>query len=134
MLAVLSVAALVKVGNGTAPPGYLHISASWFNPFKIVAVARSSAGIILLLFIYWGWDTAVAVNEETKDRNKTPGRAAIISTVILLILYALVITSIAGLRGHRLHGHRPRQHATTGRRAVGAGNAIFGSTGIGPPS
>ncbi len=33
-----------------------------------------------MVFIYWGWDTAVSVNEETKDPAKTPGRAAIIST------------------------------------------------------
>ena len=31
------------------------------------------SGIILMLFIYWGWDTAVSVNEETKDKATTPG-------------------------------------------------------------
>ena len=41
--------------------------------------------MVLFVFIYWGWDTAVSVNEETKDRNRTPGRAAIISTLILLV-------------------------------------------------
>ena len=30
---------------------------------------------LIAVFIYWGWDTAVAVNEETKDPEKTPGRA-----------------------------------------------------------
>src|SRR6202021_1644002 len=33
MLLVLSVVALVKVGNGTAPVGHLTPSWSWFNPF-----------------------------------------------------------------------------------------------------
>ena len=33
MLLILSIVALVKVGNGTAPPGHLTPSASWFNPF-----------------------------------------------------------------------------------------------------
>ena len=28
-----------------------------------------------MLFIYWGWDTAVTVNEETTDSRRTPGRA-----------------------------------------------------------
>ena len=40
-----------------------------------------------MLFIYWGWDTAVSVNEETADPHKTPGRAAVISTVLLLATY-----------------------------------------------
>src|SRR5262249_33076192 len=35
MLVVLSVTALVKVGNGTAPPGHLTPSISWLNPFHI---------------------------------------------------------------------------------------------------
>ena len=62
-----------------------------------------------MVFIYWGWDTAVAVNEETKDKTKTPGRAAILSTFILLVTYVLVILSDAVLRRHRDQGHRPWQ-------------------------
>src|SRR5215467_8362393 len=82
MLLVLSITALVKVGNGTAPPGHLTPSGSWLNPFHISSFSAFASGIILMVFIYWGWDTAVAVNEETKDKNKTPGRAAILSTFI----------------------------------------------------
>jgi amino acid transporter len=92
MLIVLSVVALVKVGQGH--PGSIHPALSWFNPFQVKSFSTFTEGIILMVFIYWGWDTAVAVNEETKDRNKTPGRAAILSTLILLVTYALVITSI----------------------------------------
>src|SRR5262249_20785680 len=35
MLVVLSITALIKVGNGTAPPGHLTPNWSWFNPFHI---------------------------------------------------------------------------------------------------
>ena len=28
-------------------------------------------GFTLMLFIYWGWDTAVSVNEETKDATRS---------------------------------------------------------------
>jgi hypothetical protein len=37
--------------------------------------AGSTQGILLAVFIYWGWDTAVSVNEETEDATQTPGRA-----------------------------------------------------------
>jgi len=77
MLLVLSVVALVKVGQGHA--GSIHPAWSWFNPFNVKSFSTFTEGIILMVFIYWGWDTGVAVNEETKDRTKTPGRAAIIS-------------------------------------------------------
>ena len=52
-----------------------------------------------MLFIYWGWDTAVSVNEETADKARTPGRAAIISTVMLLVSYALVIFAVQAFAG-----------------------------------
>src|SRR6516225_10205326 len=99
MLFVLSIVALVKVGNGTAPPGHLTPSISWLNPFHITSFSAFASGIILMVFIYWGWDTAVAVNEETKDKTRTPGRAAILSTVILLVTYALVIFSMQSFAG-----------------------------------
>src|SRR5512135_1178547 len=47
MLGVLSVTALVKVGTGSAPPGHLTPSLSWFNPFHIASFSALSSGIIL---------------------------------------------------------------------------------------
>ena len=73
MLLVLSIVALVKVGNGTAPVGHLTPSLSWFNPFHNFTFSGFMVGFTLMLFIYWGWDTAVSVNEETKDSQTTPG-------------------------------------------------------------
>jgi len=105
MLLVLSVTALIKAGNGSAPPGHLTPSISWFNPFHISSFSAFASGIILMVFIYWGWDTALSVNEETKDRNKTPGRAAILSTLILLVTYGLVVTSMQAFAGVKTHGN-----------------------------
>ena len=42
MLAVLSVTALVKVGNGSAPPGHLTPSIDWLTHFTSLSLARSS--------------------------------------------------------------------------------------------
>src|SRR5207342_3876322 len=44
-------------------------------------------------FIYWGWDSLVSVNEETEDKERTPGIAAVVSTILLLGIY--VVVSIA---------------------------------------
>ncbi|MBV9092933.1 MAG: APC family permease [Streptosporangiaceae bacterium] len=131
MLAVLAITALVKVGNGTAPAGFLHPSWSWFNPFK-APLHSFVSGLVLFLFIYWGWDTAVAVNEETKDRNRTPGLAAIISTVLLLVLYALVTTSVQAYAGIGSKGIGLGNSSNQGDVLSVLGGSIFGSTGIGP--
>ena len=54
---------------------------------------------LIAVFIYWGWDTAVSINEETSDPEKTPGRAAIISTVLLLVTYATVSVATVAFAG-----------------------------------
>ena len=46
--------------------------------------------MLTAVFIYWGWDTAVAVNEETEDAERTPGIAAVVSTLLLLGIYIVV--------------------------------------------
>jgi amino acid transporter len=98
MLLVLSVVALVRVGDGHHPAVSLHPTLTWLNPFGLPFGAFAS-GLILMVFIYWGWDTALSVNEETKDPAKTPGRAAILSTLILLVTYGVVFAaqSFAGI-------------------------------------
>jgi amino acid transporter len=131
MLLVLAVTALVKVGTGHAPPGHLSPSISWLNPFHITSFSAFASGVILMVFIYWGWDTAVAVNEETKEKNRTPGRAAILSTIILLVTYSVTVFGV-------------QAYAGTGTKGIGLGNphnfgdvfsplgsAIFGSSGWG---
>jgi amino acid transporter len=55
--------------------------------------------MLTAIFIYWGWDTAVSVNEETKNPDKTPGRAAIISTILLLATYAIVTVAAVAFAG-----------------------------------
>jgi amino acid transporter len=131
MLLVLSVTALVKVGTGNAPAGHLTPSASWLNPFSVPNFSAFVSGVILMVFIYWGWDTAVAVNEETKDKNKTPGRAAIISTVILLVTYAIVIFSMESYAGIKSTGNGLGNLANAGDVLSIQGSSVFGTSGFG---
>ena len=131
MLLVFSVVALVRVGTGHHPPVSITPAWSWLNPFHIASFQAFVGGLVLMLFIYWGWDTAVAVNEETEDKSRTPGRAAIISTVLLLITYVLVIFAAQSFAG-------------IGTKGIGLGNpdnasdvlnvlssAVFGNSGFG---
>ena len=79
-----------------------------------------------------GWDTGVAVNEETKDRSRTPGLAAMLSTVILLVTYALVVTSIQAFAGTGATGTGLGNLAHASDVLSVQGSAIFGSSGFGP--
>ena len=98
VLIVMSVIALTRVYSGTAGDQAVQPELSWFSPFGLTA-SEIAAGVILCIFIYWGWDSCLAVTEETKDADKTPGRAALLSTVILLLTYLLVAVAIQAFAG-----------------------------------
>ena len=130
MLLVFSVTALVRVGTGNHPAGSITPAWSWFNPLQ-GGFTGFVTGIILMLFIYWGWDTAVAINEETKDPAKTPGRAAILSTVILLVTYVIVILSAQSFAGVGTTGIGLGNADNTGDVISVLGSAVFGGSGFG---
>ncbi len=97
ILILFAIVALAKVYFGS-PTGAIHPQFSWINPFDIRSFGALADGLILAVFIYWGWDSTVTVNEETEDSTKTPGRAALWGTVILLLIY--VVDSIAAQAFH----------------------------------
>jgi amino acid transporter len=130
MLAVLSVTALVRVGTGHHPATSVTVSGSWFNPFDS-SFSPFIVGLVLFLFIYWGWDTAVSINEETADRRRTPGRSAMISTVLLLVIYLLVTTSVQSFAGIGTTGIGLGNPNNTGDVLSILGGAVFGSSGLG---
>jgi amino acid transporter len=130
MLLVMSVTALVRVSGSPRPPGSLHPSFTWLSPSHLPFSAFVS-GIILMLFIYWGWDTALSVNEETANKSRTPGRAGIISTVLLLVTYVIVIISVQAFAGIGSKGVGLTNPADQFDVLSVTGGAIFGTSGIG---
>ncbi|HET7485373.1 MAG TPA: APC family permease [Solirubrobacterales bacterium] len=97
-LALFAVVALVKVYAGSAPTGSVDPSLSWLNPFSL-SPSEISAGMLLAVFIYWGWDTTATVNEETEDPSEAPGRATVVSTLILLGIYLVVAVAAQAYAG-----------------------------------
>ena len=130
MLMVLSVTALVRVFGSHPPPGSLHPSLSWLSPSNLSLPAFVS-GIILMLFIYWGWDTALSVNEETADKSRTPGQAGIIATILLLVTYLIVITSVQAFDGIGSTGVGLTNPAHQFDVLSATGGAIFGTSALG---
>jgi amino acid transporter len=99
---------LIKVWSGDGPATAFEPNLSWFNPFNIdagnlnpfTAESGDLVGAMLLgIFIYWGWESAVNLNEETEGDVSRPGLAGLISTVILLVTYVGVGTAVLAWRG-----------------------------------
>src|SRR5205085_7348126 len=97
-LVIFAVVALVKV-YANHPRHSIQPALSWFNPFDVSSISALDGGILLAVFIYWGWDSGVSVNEETENSSTAPGRAAIVSTVVLVGIYLLVSTAAQAFGG-----------------------------------
>ena len=70
--------------DGRRRRGRRRLQPRWLNPFAIDSVDALIAGVLLAVFIYWGWDSTVTVNEESQNSSEGPGKAALVATVILL--------------------------------------------------
>ncbi|GIH12023.1 APC family permease [Rugosimonospora africana] len=131
ILAIFAVTALVKVYAGHAGSLATHPSLSWFNPFGGgMSFSTLSAGFLAAVFIYWGWDSAVAANEETTDSHLTPGRAAVISTVVLLVTYLLVAVAAQAYAGVGSNGIGLTSDAAGTDALSGIGQAALGTFGF----
>jgi amino acid transporter len=98
-LGIFAVVALVEVAGGNAAATSVDPSFSWINPFEIDSFSALTSGILIAIFIYWGWDSTVTVNEETEDSSRTPGKAAITATVLLLLIYVVVAVAAQAYGG-----------------------------------
>jgi amino acid transporter len=85
-----SIWGIVKVAV-SHPAGSRGFSFSWLSPWHLASISALSAGIVLGVFFYWGWDTATNLNEESKNATKTPGQAGIIAMFLLLVVFAMNI-------------------------------------------
>jgi amino acid transporter len=109
ILVAFASVALFKVYTGNAEPYSIKPSLDWFWPAGLDFSTVIAPALLTALFIYWGWDTAVACNEESDDPGTTPGRAAVISTFLLLATYATVAVATIAFAG-------------VGQEGVGLGN------------
>lgn len=116
---VFAVVAIVKAGIDD-PAGSVTPSLSWFDPTGVSAGALVGA-FALAALLYWGWDTSVMVNEESENRRRNPGRAAIISTTFLLGFYVVCAIGLLAWAGpERLAGQEDVIGLT--------GTEVFGGT------
>ena len=120
VLLAFAVIALVKGVTGDSAGGVTP-ALSWFDPTQLSAGALA-AGFAAAALLYWGWEATVMVNEETEDRTRTPGRAAMLSTVVLLGIYVVSAVGVLAFAG-------PERIAEAPEDILGLlGTEVLGST------
>jgi amino acid transporter len=101
-LLLFAVVALVKVWGGDATAESVDPAGSWFSPFAVEDGGALVSALLLGVFIYWGWESAVNLTEETQNSRTTSGLAAVTSTIILLVTYVAVATAVVAFAGLEL--------------------------------
>ncbi|MET1059503.1 MAG: APC family permease [Nocardioides sp.] len=90
VLLVFAIAAFAKSGDSATG---LSFSLDWFSPAGL-GLSAFIAGLSGSIFAFWGWDTALTVNEESVDADKTPGRAALLCVLSILLTYLIVAIAL----------------------------------------
>src|SRR5947209_3508067 len=78
-------------------PGTFPITSGWFSLSGIGGKGDLTAGLLIAVFMYSGWDATIYVNEEVKHRRVNPGRAAVFAVAILVVLYILPQMGLQGV-------------------------------------
>lgn len=92
-LTVLLAFAVFAIVESSDSATSLSFSWSWFSPAGLT-MSAIVAGLSGSIFAFWGWDSALTVNEETKNSGTTSGRAAILAVVSILCTYLLVSIAV----------------------------------------
>lgn len=75
--------------------GAVKVSSSWFTIDGAGGWPAVLSGVLLAIFLYSGWDTAAYVGEESRGRRA--GQAAVLSVVILFVLYSFTVFAFQGV-------------------------------------
>lgn len=82
LIAIIAIAIMVKFGNEIF--NLRHITVLDFSSFDIKTF---SAGVVIAIFFYWGWDVIFNVSEETADSHKNSGHAGLIVLLSLIAIF-----------------------------------------------
>ena len=119
--AVLLTVAAVAVGVLLQGGAVAKFSWAWFSLSGLGGGKGLMAGILIACFMYSGWDAAVYVNEESKDRVNDPGRAAITSVVMLALIYSVAVFAFQSvLTPAELQAHAGDALSAVSGRLLGA--------------
>ena len=122
ILAAFAILALTRVYGPSPPAGYHRIDWSWFDPLRAGGFDAFARAMVLAVFLYWGWDSCLSVNEETQDPHAAPGYAAVVSTLVLVGIYGLVVVAAVAVGGtDLLSANKDDVLAPIGRAVLGAG-------------
>lgn len=109
---------------------YTPIRPDWFNPLAVPTSGAIAAGLSLSIFIFWGWDVTLTMNEETEDAGRNPGLAAAFTVAISMLLYLLSSVAAICFAGIGAEGIGMGNEAVQRNVFLALAPAVFGPASI----
>ena len=133
--AILGINIIRQNHNPTAEP----FSWQWFNPFAISSFSALLGGFLVAVFIFWGFDAALSMSEETQGTAEESGRSgvtAILITVITYVVFSVAALAYAGIDDDSPGSLTNRANiddifSSLARDAVGSGGALIAAVIVG---
>ncbi|MBU6474905.1 MAG: APC family permease [Alphaproteobacteria bacterium] len=114
LLAVIAASFMVFPAHPVRP-----FSWGWYNPFAFTPRLFANSALVAIFF-YYGWDVTMNLSEETKDRRRTPGRAAFWSMVFLMAFFLVFITiTLLGLTDGEIQHYNTNIIFAVARKTLG---------------
>lgn len=115
ILLVIIVAAFVVFPQAPQHP----FTWEWFSPVAFTPKLFANSALVAIFF-YYGWDVTMNLSEETRDPNRTPGRAAFWSMVFLMIFFLVFITiTLLGLTDAEIQHYNTNIIFAIGEKLLG---------------
>ncbi len=98
-LLVFAAAAWAAATQAGAPGDAVRPALSWLGFGTVREPASLAGAVAVAVFLYWGWESALSLNEETRNSARTPGRAGYLSLALLLLTYVFVALAAQAVHG-----------------------------------
>ena len=82
ILVTVIATSIIKFGGHPAH----HFSLQWFS-LGAFTPQLFAGGALTAVFLFWGWDVALNLTEETSDAANTPGLGALLAMIVILLLF-----------------------------------------------
>lgn len=77
-------------------PGTVRPSWEWLSISGVGGHGSLIAGMLITVYLFTGWDSALYLNEETERPERNPGLSALLSVAILGLFFTLLVFSLQG--------------------------------------
>jgi amino acid transporter len=125
ILIVFSIIAFYAVFIGRWA-GTVHPSLHWLTLSGVGGKGSLVAGMLIAIYMFTGWDASIYINEETEEKETNPGKAVLISVIVLGLFFIWLFITFQGVvSASRMNSHAAAALPYAAKALVGSGCAKF---------